>query len=55
MEKVGDEHYPLIRLRSGDDLLVGREPVGDVRGQVPRFLEFLDVPLRDGGSHPLAL
>ena len=29
--------------------------MGDLFGQIPRFLEFLDVFLRDGGSHPLAL
>ena len=52
---MGDEQYPLIRRRSGSDLIFGREPLGDVRGQVPRFPEFLDVPLRDGGGHPLAL
>ena len=55
MKKVGDKYYPLIGLRSGDDLLFGRELVGDFRGLIPRFPEFLDVPLRDRGGHPLAL
>ena len=55
MEEVGDKNHSLTGLRSRDDLFFGRESVRDTRGQVPRFPEFLDVPLRDGGSHPLAL
>ena len=52
---MGDEHYPLIRLRGGNDLLFGREPVDYIRGQVPSFPELLDVLLCNRGSHPLAL
>ena len=52
---VGDEHHPLIGLRSGDDLPLGREPVGDFFGQIPRLPELRNVLLLDGGDHPLAL
>ena len=38
-DKVGDEHHPLMGLRSGDDLPLGRKPVGDFLGQVPRLPE----------------
>ena len=55
MEEGGDKNHSLTGLRSRDDLFFGRESVRDTRGQVPRFPEFLDVPLRGGGSHPLAL
>ena len=53
--KMRDKHYPLTGLWSGDDLFFCWEPVGDLLGQVPRIPEFLDVFLRDGGIHPLAL
>ena len=39
MDEVGDEHHPLMGLRSGDDLPLGRKPVGDFLGQVPRLPE----------------
>ena len=50
-----DKHYPLTGLWSGDDLLFGWKPVGDLLSQMPHFPEFLDVFLHGGGGHPLAL
>ena len=54
-KKMMDEHYPLAGLWSGDDLLFGWKPVDDLLGQMARFPKFLDVFLRDGGGHPLAM
>ena len=31
-DEVGDEHHPLMGLRGGDDLPLGRKPVGDFLG-----------------------
>src|SRR3990170_1961217 len=50
-----DEYNPFAGLQSGYDLILGREPVRDFRGQIPRPPELLDVLLRDGGGLPLAL
>ena len=52
---MGDEHDPLTRLRSRDNLIFVRELVRDIRGQIARALEILDVLLGDGGGLPLAL
>ena len=54
-EKMGDEHNPLTRLQSGDDLILVRDPMHDIRGQIARAPEVLDVLLGDGGGLPLAL
>ena len=54
-EEVGDEYNPFAGLRGGDDLILAREPVRDVRRQVSRLSELLDVLLGDGGGLPLAL
>ena len=53
-DEVCEEHHPLLGLRGGDDLSLGRKSMSDVLGQVPDLPELLDVLLLDGGGHPLA-
>ena len=54
MDEMGDEHHPLIGLRGGDDLPLGRKPVGDFFRQIPGLPKLGDVLLLDGGGHSLA-
>ena len=54
-EEVGDKNHPFAGLRGGDDLPWGWKHVFDLRRQVPQFTQILDVLLRYGGGHPLAL
>ena len=53
-EEMGEEHYPLMGPGGGDELPFIWEPVRDVVGQVSGFPQLLDLPLRNGGDHPLA-
>ena len=53
-EEMGKEYYPLMGPRGGDELSLVGEPVHDVAGQISDVAQLLDVPLRDGGGHPLA-
>ena len=55
MDKVREEYNPLMGLRSGDDLSLGRKSVCDFLGQIPGLPELFDVLLLDEGDHPLAL
>ena len=50
-----EEYYPLVGLRRGDDLSLGRQAVGDSLRQISGRPELSNVLLRDGGDHPLAL
>ena len=52
--RSGEEHNPLVRFQSRNDLPRVREPVRDVSGQVSGLPELHNVLLRDGGGHPLA-
>ena len=45
----------LMGLWGGDNLSLGRKPMGDFLGQVPSLPELRDVLLLDRGGHPLAL
>ena len=54
-EEMGKKYYPLMGPRGGDELSLVGEPVRDVAGQVSDAAQPLDVPLRNGGGHPLAL
>ena len=53
-EEMGEEHHPLMGPRCGDELPLIWEPVRDVVGQIFGFPQLFNVPLRDGGGHPLA-
>ena len=53
-EEMGKKYYPLMGPRGGDELSLVGEPVRDVAGQVSGAAQLLDVPLRNGGGHPLA-
>ena len=55
VDEVGDEDYPLMGLRGGDDLSLGPKPVGDFLGQISSLPKLDDILLLDGGGHPLAL
>ena len=50
-----EEYYPLVGLRRGDDLSLGRQAVGHPRRQISGRSELSNVLLLDGGDHPLAL
>ena len=54
VDKMREEHYPLLGFQCGDDLPFGRKPVRDVCGQVSGLPKLRNVLLRDGGGHPLA-
>ena len=54
MEEVGEKHHPLMGPGGGDKLPLVGEPMCDVAGQVSGLPQLFDVPLRDGGGHPLA-
>ena len=54
-DKVGDEYYPVLGLRGGDNLSLGRKPVDDFLGQIPSLPEPGNVLLFNGGGRPLAL
>ena len=51
---MGEEHHPLMGLGGGEKLPLVREPMRDVTGQVTSLPQPFDVPLHDGGGHPLA-
>ena len=53
-KEMGKEHYPLMGHGGGDKLSLIGEPVRDVAGQISGAVQLLDVPLRNGGGHPLA-
>ena len=53
-EEMGKEYHPLMGPGGGDELPLVGEPVRDVAGQVSGAALPLDVPLRNGGGHPLA-
>ena len=53
-EEMGEEHYPLMGPRGGDELPLVWKPVRNVVGQVPNFPQLFDVPLCDGGGCPPA-
>ena len=53
-EEVGKEYDPLMGPGGGDELPLVGESVRDIAGQVSDLAQPLDVPLRDGGDHPLA-
>ena len=53
-EEMGKEHHPLMGPGGGDELPLVWKPVRNVVGQVSGFPQLFDVPLRDGGGHPLA-
>ena len=53
-EEMGEEHHPLMGPGGGDELPLVGEPMRDVAGQVSGLPQPLDVPLRNGGDHPLA-
>ena len=53
-EEMGKKHYPLMGPGGGDELSLFGEPMRDVTGQVSGAAQLLDMPLRDGGGHPLA-
>ena len=54
-EKMGDKNYPLTGSWGGDDLPRGREPMLDLRRQVPRLVHIFDVLLCYRGGPPPAL
>lgn len=54
-EEVRDKYHRFAGLRGGDDLPWCWKPVFDLRRQVPRLPQILDVLLRYGGGHPLAV
>ena len=54
MEEVGEEHHPLMGPGGGDELPLVGESMRDVAGQVSGLSQPFDVPLCDGGGHPLA-
>ena len=51
---MGEEHHPLMGPGGGDELPLFGKPVRDVVRQVSGLPQLFDVPLRDGGDHPLA-
>ena len=53
-EEVGKEYDPLMRPGGGDELPLVGPPVCNVVGEVSGAAQLLDVPLRNGGGHPLA-
>ena len=53
-EEMGKKYYPLMGPGGGDELSLVGEPVCDVAGQISGAAQLLDVPLRNGGGHPLA-
>ena len=54
VEEMGKKYYPLMGPGGGDELPLVGEPVRDVAGQVSGAAQPFDVPLRNGGGHPLA-
>ena len=53
-EEMGEEHHPLMGPGGGDELPLVGELMRDVVGQVSGLPQLFDVPLRNGGVHPLA-
>ena len=53
-EEMGKKYYPLMGPGGGNELSLVGEPVRDVAGQVSSVAQLLDLPLHDGGGHPLA-
>ena len=53
-EEAEKEYYPLMGRGGGNELSLNGEQVRDVAGQVSGVAQLLDLPLRDGGGHPLA-
>ena len=53
-EEMGKEYHPLMGPGGGDGLPLVGEPVRDIAGQISGAAQLLDVPLRNGGGHPLA-
>ena len=54
VEEMGEKYYPLMGPGGGDELPLVGEPVRDVAGQISGAAQLLDVPLRNGGGHPLS-
>ena len=54
MEEIGKKHYPLMGPGGGEELSLVGELMRDVARQVSSVAQLLDLPLRDGGGHPLA-
>src|SRR3989337_408540 len=50
-----EEYYPLVGLRRGDDLSLGRQAVGNSLRQISGRPKLSYVLLLDEGDHPLAL
>ena len=53
-EEMGKKYHPLMGLGGGNELPLVGEPMCDVAGQISGAVQLLDVPLRNGGGHPLA-
>ena len=53
-KEVGEKNDPLMGPRGGDELPLVGEPVRNIAGQISDTAQLLDVPLRNGGGHPLA-
>ena len=53
-EEMGKKNDPLMGTGGGDELSLIGKPVRDVTGQISGVAQLLDLPLRDGGGHPLA-
>ena len=53
-EEMGKERHALMGPRGGDELPFVWKPVCNVVVQVSGFPQPFDVPLREGGGHPLA-
>ena len=54
-EEMWKEYYPLVGLRRGDNLSLGRQAMGHSLCQISGRPELSNVLLLDGGDHPLAL
>ena len=53
-DEMGKEHDSLVGLRSRVNLSRRWETVANLLGQIPDFLEPLDILLLDGRGHPFA-
>ena len=54
-DEVGDEYNALVGFGSRNNLPLGRKPVKDLRGQIPRLPELRDILFGDRRSRPPAL